>query len=44
MQLKTTNSISGESKVSYSGEDNEGGLSVEDLESGDISEVHSGEN
>ena len=34
----------GESKVGYSGEDKEGGVSVEDLEGGDISEVQSGEN
>ena len=34
--------MSGESKVSHSGEDNEGGMSVEDLQRGFISEVQSG--
>ena len=33
----------GESKVGYSGEDEEGRLLVEDLQRGDISEVQSGE-
>ncbi len=35
--------MTGESKVSNCGEDNEGGLSVEDLQGGFISEVNSGE-
>ena len=35
------NIMPGESKVGYSWEDNEGGLSVEDLHRGFISEVHS---
>ena len=39
----TTIVLSGESKVSYSGEDNEGGMSVEDLQRGFREEVHSGE-
>ena len=39
----TANVESGESKESNSGEDNEGGLSVEDLEGGFISEVQCGE-
>ena len=34
--------MTGESKVSNRGEDNEGGLSVEDLQRGFISEVQSG--
>ena len=43
--ILTTTAIvqSGESKESNRGEDNEGGMSVEDLEGGNISEVHSGE-
>ena len=39
----TANVESGESKESNSGEDNEGGMSVEDLQRGLISEVQSGE-
>ena len=39
----TTNVQSGESKVSYSGEDNEGGMSVEDLQRGFREEVDCGE-
>ena len=39
----TVNGQSGESKVSDSGEDNEGGLSVEDLQRGFREDVHSGE-
>ena len=38
-----TNIMSGESKEGHRGEDNEGGMSVEDLQRGFISEVHSGE-
>ena len=34
--------MSGESKVSYSGEDNEGGMSVEDLQRGFRQEAQSG--
>ena len=39
----TVNGQSGESKVSYSGEDNEGGMSVEDLQRGFREEVDCGE-
>ena len=39
----TTNIMSGESKEGNRGEDNEGGLSVEDLQRGFIKEVQSGE-
>ena len=39
----TVNGQSGESKVSDSGEDNEGGLSVEDLQRGFREEVQGGE-
>ena len=39
----TTNGQSGESEVSDSGEDNEGGLSVEDLQRGFREEVQGGE-
>ena len=39
----TANLKSGESKEGNRGEDNEGGLSVEDLQRGFISEVQSGE-
>ena len=39
----TANVQSGESKESDSREDNEGGLSVEDLQGGFISDVDSGE-
>ena len=35
--------MTGESKESNRGEDNEGGMSVEDLQRGFISEVQSGE-
>ena len=35
--------MTGESKVSNRGEDNEGGMSVEDLEGGFAKEVQSGE-
>ena len=35
--------VPAESKVSDSGEDNKGGMSVEDLQRGDIEEVQSGE-
>ena len=35
--------MTGESKVSNRGEDNEGGMSVEDLQRGFIKEVNSGE-
>ena len=38
----TTTIISRESKVSYSGEDNEGGMSVEDLQRGFREEAQSG--
>ena len=39
----TTNIMSGESKEGNRGEDNEGGMSVEDLQRGFIKEVQSGE-
>jgi len=39
----TANVRSGESEGGYSGEDNEGGMSVEDLQRGFIKDVQSGE-